>query len=142
MKPLALLILCLLIRAGRVYRDRPAWYCYSKVLGVQTNRVTHLFWKELESLWQPGYAVIPDCPAWWIFKKNPLPSDWPQATELCNDRLFQRVVGALPDTILVAKVKAEKLWLGWADVDNRLVRHVRNTYMLIDETFFWEVRVK
>jgi hypothetical protein len=38
------------------------------------------------------YAILVDAPGWWAHarQRNPLPADWPQSIELCNEQLQSR----------------------------------------------------
>jgi hypothetical protein len=61
-------------------------------------------------------AIVPDFAAWWVAspRRNPLPIDWPQDTELATPELVDRVVRALESrrgrlAVLVGKVEMRTL---------------------------------
>ena len=120
--------------------------------GVRTNPNTYRFLAELEQgtkvalRFGKSYAILPDCPGWWVEARqaNPLPIDWAQEIELKRPELMDRVIRALDagrDTNIVIVSKAEarslpKLYrLGHYDA----VEHVRQRFTKIAESDLFEL---
>ncbi|MBI5693991.1 MAG: DUF2029 domain-containing protein [Verrucomicrobia bacterium] len=106
------------------YMDRPvrelthdAGTALAGAAGLRTNAVTHAtladltgILRNLDATGRP-YVVLTDCAAVWIRnpRRNPLPCEWPQETELGFDReLFGRVFRALRELPPEARIVTQR----------------------------------
>jgi hypothetical protein len=153
------------VRQAFPYRDLPAGVLRRDVGtvlaggdGLRTNELTADTLADLQGLTrqfaaqQHPYAILTDFPAFWIRspQRNPLPSDWPQATELgYSPALLDRTAAALlrlpPQArVIVQKyLVSEYAWelvptvpdLGYLPLQNWFRRHGRK----LGETRYFEV---
>ncbi len=105
---LALVSVWFVARLRFVYRDRPAWELTRRLDDVlpggrflRTNENTFELMADLERAIQltrgRPFAIVADFAAYWVKapRRNPLPIDWPQTTELNRPELMDRVTRAL-----------------------------------------------
>jgi hypothetical protein len=148
-------------RVTAIYRERPAWELTRRLDGVfpgarkiRTDPNTYAFLSDLRvavaGTGGGAYAIVPDVAGYWAAApaSNPLPIDWPQATELCRPALLRRTLRVLEKergkiTILVQKVESRTLAEGFKPVDdgpfNAIVPYARTRFRKIGETRYFEL---
>lgn len=154
-----------LARQSQPYQERPArelTFSVSEVLpggaGLRTNARTHAILQELQGLTtqfeatRRPYAILTDYSAHWVRspQRNPLPLEWPQSTELTEDRAInQRLEAAILDlppgsVVILQKHLASGLPLGLFPVSiapdvHRLQEWVRHRGRKLGESAYFEL---
>jgi len=147
-------------RRKYIYRERPSTelkYDLGDVLrggrGIRTNERTYDFLHDLNRavsiVSESGriYAIVPDMAAYWIRspEKNPLPSDWPQNTEI--DGQLDKVVNALLSdkdriAVIVEKYEANSIATKLKPIklgQYLVVDYVRSSMEKVEETKYFEI---
>jgi hypothetical protein len=123
---------------------------------IETNPNTHRYLADLRGIIDSldvggsGYVLLPGSPGLWVKSKrrNLLPIDWVQETELNRRVLIDRVINTLDilrdsTTVIVQKIMPKRLAEGFAyvvDEDfHEVVRHIREQYTKVGETAYHEL---
>lgn len=150
-----------IVRQEYIYREQPAshlTYDLGDVLpgakGIKTNKNTYDFLKDLQNAKNIAeemgkkYCIIPDVAANWVkdSQSNPLPSDWPQNTELGRKELLDRAIGDLEKMrgtiiVIVQKYEAASLAGGFVSLGDsyKIVNYVHSHFYKIGETQYFEL---
>jgi len=139
------LIAALLIAHGRLHflgREKPMSECtysldglFPGCKGIQTNGNTHAFLvdmnKALQKVKGSRYAILPDCPGYWVKAKerNPLPMDWVQRLEIFHPKLIER----MKHVLLAEKEKKTKFLIQKIQAHNLATAAFPEPLHLVDE---------
>jgi len=148
-------------RQENIYREQPAsqlTYDLGDVLpgakGIKTNKNTYDFFRDLQNAKNIAreigkkYCIIPDMAANWVKDSqiNPLPSDWPQNTELGRKELLDRAIGDLEKMrgtiiVIVQKYEAADLAKGFVSLSGSyaIVNYVHSNFDKMGETQYFEL---
>jgi len=119
-----------------------------------TNANTRAFLADLQTAVEKAQgdevAVVPDAAGYWACapRRNPLPVDWVQVTELNNEALVERFTDAVERgrgrwAFLVQKAQASRLARGFVPLEGdpfyAPVDYIRSRFQKVGETSFFEI---
>jgi hypothetical protein len=143
-----------------IYRDAPATKLTGKLDGVfpgaksiQTNANTLEYLEDLQvaigKVHGKRYTILPDTAGYWVKagQLNPISIDWPNWTELGNDKLLHRAERDLGQekgrlTILMEKVAVEDLATEFHPLLEKhypILPYVHEHFQKVDETKFFDI---